>query len=324
MCTALSLTTRDHYFGRNLDLDRSYGEEICVMPRAFPLAFRAMGSLPAHYAMIGMAIVVDGMPLYYDATNECGLSMAGLNFPGNAYYAPAAEGKDNVAPFEFIPWILAQCRSVAEAKVLLSRIRLADIAFNEQIPPAPLHWMISDRAEDIVVEATRDGLHIYHDPVGVLTNNPPFEHHLSHLQNYRHLRRDNAEVPRETGLPYDSYCQGLGAVGLPGDVSSQSRFVRAAFGRENSVCADTEEASVSQFFHLLSSVEMVRGVCRTDAGPFDITVYSACINTDRGLYYVTTYDHRRICCADLRGTDLDADTISRFPLPARESILRLN
>ncbi len=324
MCTALTLKTKDHYFGRNLDLDRSYGEEVCVMPRRFPLAFRKMGEITEHYAIIGMATVVDDIPLFYDAANEHGLAMAGLNFPGNAYYAPLAEGKDNIAPFEFIPWILSQCKTTADAKNLLSHINLADIPFSEQLPPSPLHWMISDSETSIVVEFMKDGMHIHNNEIGVLTNNPPFEHHIANLKQYQHLRNDNANVKREKNLPYTSYSQGMGAIGLPGDVSSMSRFVRMAFWKKYSVCEKDELSSVNQFFHLLSSVEMVRGVCKTDEGTLDITGYSSCINTDQGLYYYTTYENRRITCVDMHHTDLDSDKISRFSLITTESIYHQN
>lgn len=324
MCTALSFTTKNHYFGRNLDLDRSYGEEVCVMPRRFPLVFRQEGAMNVHYAMLGMATVVDGIPLFYDAVNEHGLAMAGLNFPGNAYYAPLCDEKDNIAPFEFIPWMLAQCKTVDEAELLLHRMNLADIAFSQALPPSPLHWMLSDRSRDIVVECMRDGMHIHDNPVGVMSNNPPFVHHLAALEQYRDLRNDNAAVKHKDEGTYTSYCQGLGAVGLPGDVSSMSRFVRLVFGRTHSVCKEDEASSVGQFFHLLTSVSMLRGICKTDEDTYDITGYTACMNTDRGLYYYTTYDNRRICCVDLHHTDLDAQTVSRFPLITEQSILYHN
>ncbi len=320
MCTALSFKTKDHYFGRNLDLDCSYGEEVCVMPRKYPLEFRKMGKRQEHYAMIGMATVVGGIPLYYDATNEYGLSMAGLNFPGNAYYAPLAEDKDNIAPFEFIPWILCQCKTVNEANDLLLRMNLANIPFSEQLPLSPLHWIISDRGCCITVEFMKDGLHIYNNTVGVLTNNPPFKYHMKNLEKYRHLRNDNRDVVHEDNLEYTAYCQGLGAVGLPGDVSSMSRFVRMVFGKENSVCEDDEKSSVCQFFHLLTSVEMVKGCCKTDEGKWDITIYSSCMNTDKGLYYYTTYNNRRITCVDMNKTVLDSDKVSCFPLIQEENI----
>ncbi len=320
MCTALTLYRKDHYFGRNLDLDRSYGEEVCIMPRRFPLTFRQMGQWEEHYAMIGMATIADRIPLFYEAANEHGLAVAGLNFPGNAYYAPLADGKDNIAPFELIPWILGQCQTVADTQHLLARMNLANIPFSDRLPPSPLHWMISDRARSIVVEAMRDGLHVYENPVGVLTNNPPFPYQLENWERYKHLRVDNAGVKRKEGLPYVSYCQGLGAVGLPGDVSSMSRFVRMAFGRTHAVCDDDEISSVSQFFHLLSSVAMIRGLCKTDEETWDITGYGACINLDRGLYYYTTYDNRQISCVDLHRADLNGSTVSRYPLLTKQRV----
>lgn len=320
MCTAFHMKTNDHYFGRNLDLDRSLGEEVCVIPRRYPLEFRRMGRQTEHYAMIGIATVMDGIPLLYDAANEHGLAMAGLNFPGNAHYAPIMEGKDNVASFELIPWILGQCRTVADARDRLLRMNVADIAFSAAVPPAPLHWMICDREQALVVEPMRDGLHIRENPAHVLTNNPPLPYQLEHLARYRHLRVDNAEVKREEGLPYDTYSQGLGAVGLPGDVSSSSRFVRMAFGLEHAVSPTDEAASVGQFFHLLSSVSMVRGLCRTDAATWEITIYSSCINTDRGLYYYTTYGNRCITCVDMHRTDLNGVSFIRYPLLTQEMI----
>ncbi len=324
MCTALSLRTKDHYFGRNLDLDRSYGEEICIVPRRYPMEFRTLGKRDEHYAMIGTATVIDGIPLFYDATNEHGLSMAGLNFPGNAIYAPYEEGKDNVAPFEFIPWILGNCRSIAEASELLARIHLVNLSFSEYVPLAPLHWMIVDRDTSLVVESMADGLHVRENPAGVLTNNPPFEYQLFNLNNYRHLRVDNGENYLSASISLETYCQGLGALGLPGDVSSMSRFVRMAFGRANSVCEGDEMSSVSQFFHLLSSVEMPRGICRTPEDGWDITVYTSCVNTDRGLYYYTTYDNRQITCVDMHRADLDGKTVSRYPMVTEPQILYQN
>ncbi len=320
MCTALQLTTKDHYFGRTLDLDCSYGEEVCVMPRNYPLEFRKMNKLEHHYAIIGMATVVSDVPLYYDGTNEYGLAMAGLNFPGNAYYYPMKKEKDNVTPFEFIPWILGQCKTVAEARKFLGHINLVDIPFSDKLPLSPLHWMIADKEESIVVESMKDGLHIFDNPVGVMTNNPPFNYHLSNLNNYRNLRVDNGENSFAKEIPLEVYCQGLGAIGLPGDVSSMSRFVRIAFNRGNSVCEEDENSSVSQFFHLLASVSMTRGGCLTDTGKWDITVYTSCMNVDKGLYYYTTYDNQQINCVNMHNVDLETDKITRVPLVLEQGI----
>ncbi len=324
MCTALHITAKDHYFGRTLDLNRSYGEEVCVMPRNFPLQLRKLEPMNSHDAIIGMAAVVEGIPLFYDGVNEHGLAMAGLNFPGNACYVPPQEGKDNVTPFEFIPWILGQCHNLSQARELLERINLVNIPFSEHLPLSPLHWMICDRDAALVVEAMVDGIHIHENPAGVMTNNPPFEYQMQNLINYRNLRVDNGENSFSKEIPLQTYCQGLGALGLPGDVSSMSRFVRIAFGRANARFEDKEAACVGQFFHLLSSVEMIRGLCKTEEGDWDLTVYTACMNTKQGLYYYTTYENRQISCVDLHHTDLESGELRRYPLITKEQIFAQN
>ena len=178
MCTAATYKTADFYFGRTLDYEFSYGDEVAVLPRNYALAFRHMGTLKAHYAIIGMAYVVGDYPLYYDGINEKGLGMAGLNFVGNAVYQEVGEGRENIAQFEFIPWILAQCASVEEAREKLDKMNLVGTQFGEQLPAAQLHWIIADEKECIVVECMVDGLHVYDNPVGVLTKNTPFTHQM--------------------------------------------------------------------------------------------------------------------------------------------------
>ena len=158
MCTAVTYTTADTYFGRTLDLEYSYNETVTVTPRRFPFVFRHAGSLESHYAIIGMATVADGYPLYYEAANEKGLGMAGLNFPNNAHYFPCESGKDNLAPFEFIPWILSQCATVHKAREKLSRLCLCDTPFSEAFPLSPLHWIISDRHHSHESDCCRIGI----------------------------------------------------------------------------------------------------------------------------------------------------------------------
>ena len=187
MCTAATYKTKDFYFGRTLDYEFSYGDEITVTPRKFPFEFRHMGKRYSHYAIIGMAHVAGGYPLYYDAINEKGVGMAGLNFVGNAVYQAVEAGRDNVAQFEFIPWILGQCADLDEVRALLDRMNLVGTPFSEQLPSAQLHWIIADRNAAITVECMADGMHIHENPVGVLTNNPPFETQMFLLNNYQGL-----------------------------------------------------------------------------------------------------------------------------------------
>lgn len=312
MCTAISYKTCDHYFGRTLDIELSYGECVCITPRNFPIRFTDGRELKNHYAIIGMAAVVDDYPLYFEAANELGLGMAGLNFPGNACYFSPDKNKENVAPFEFILRILAPCKSLGEAASALENINLCNINFSKNLPLSPLHWMIADSSGCLTVESTKEGLKIYENPVGVLTNNPPFDYHLTHLADFVNLNTKEPKPPFWT--PAETYSRGMGAIGLPGDLSSASRFVRAAFTKENSVSKGDENESLSQFFHILGTVEQTRGVTELSDGVYEITAYTSCINTDKGIYYYKTYENSCISAVDMRKSNLDSAELSLFPL----------
>lgn len=314
MCTAVSYQTKHHYFGRNLDLEYSYHETVAVTPRHYPFRFRCGAQMEQHYAMIGMAYVQEGYPLYYEATNEKGLSAAGLNFPGNAVYHPQDERKNNIAPFELIPWLLGQCASLKEARELLERINIRQENFSAQLPASPLHWMVADKTGALVIESMADGLHIHENPVGVLTNNPPFSFHMHNLTQYQYLSRHQVENKLSAAVDLPPFSRGMGAMGLPGDLSSASRFVRAAFTRLNSVCDGSEVQSVSQFFHILTSVEQQRGCVQMEDGAYELTIYSCCCNTDTGVYYYTTYDNRAITAVDMYREDLEGSAVVSYPL----------
>ena len=320
MCTAATYQTKDFYFGRTLDYDFSYGEEVAITPRNFPFHFRHQDRMDNHYAMIGVAHIAGNCPLYYEAVNEKGLGMAGLNFVGNAVYGKAQPGRDNVATFEFIPWILAQCATLTEARALLERISLTDTPFDEKLPPAQLHWMIADRSGAIVVESVQEGLRVYENPVGVLTNNPTFDRQMFQLNNYMYLSPKDPHNLFSDKLDLRTYSRGMGALGLPGDLSSQSRFVRVAFVKMNSLSGDSEEESVSQFFHILGSVDQQRGCCEVGEGKFEITIYTCCCNADKGIFYYTTYDNHQITAVDMRLEDLDAGALITYPLIREEQI----
>ncbi|KKI19582.1 choloylglycine hydrolase [Sphingomonas sp. Ag1] len=324
MCTGLSFTTKDHYFGRNLDYEMSYGEAVTFTPRNFPIALRKLPPIEAHHAIIGMATVANNYPLYYDGTNEKGLSMAGLAFSGNAAYLPAAAGKTNVTSFEFVLWVLAQFETVAEVEAALPSVNLFDEAFSEGMPTSPLHWIIADRDRSITVEPLRDGLKVYDNPVGVLTNNPTFDMQLFNLNNYMHLSRYPPTNNFSSAITFDIYSRGMGALGLPGDLSSPSRFVKATFTKMNSVCGDSESESISQFFQILGSVAQQRGCANVGDEKYEITIYSSCCNTATGIYYYTTYENSQITAVDMHKENLDGHDLAVYPLVRGQQIRMQN
>ena len=273
-----------------------------------------------HYAIIGMAHVAGDYPLYYDAINEKGLGMAGLNFVGNAAYADPVSGKENVAQFEFIPWILSQCATLEEARQKLSNMNLTNTQFSKNFPCAQLHWILADTSGCLVIESMKDGLHIYDNPVGVLTNNPPFPQQMFQLNNYQSLSPRQPANTFAPGLELQSYSRGMGALGLPGDLSSASRFAKVAFTKMNSISGKTESESVSQFFHILGSVDQQRGCCEVDEGKYEITLYTSCCNTTKGIYYYTTYENHQISAVDMTHENLNSTNLIRYPVLTEQNI----
>lgn len=315
MCTAITLHTKDHFFGRNLDLELSFGEEVVITPRNYPFHFRKTSSIKSHYAIIGMALIKDDYPLYFDATNEEGLSAAGLNFNGYAYYNPDyLEDHINITPFELIPWLLSQFKSVDEVLLALDKLNLIAINFNQNIPLSPLHWIIADKNRSITLEATKKGLNIYDNPCGVLCNNPSFDYHLLNLNNYMHLSPKQPNNNFSHALNLVSQSRGTGGLGLPGDLSSSSRFIRATFNKMNGITKDDEKSSVNHFFKLLASVEQIKGLNDLGNDEYEMTIYSSCVNLDKGIYYYKTYDNPTINAIYLNNVDLNSDKLIAYPL----------
>ena len=309
MCTAITYKTKDFYFGRNLDVERSYNERVVITPRNFEIKMRCVTALKTHYAIIGMATVINNFPLYFDATNEKGLSMAGLNFPENADYKPFHEKLNNITPFEFIPYILGKCKNIYEALEEVNKINLVNMNFSENLPLSPLHFIISDRTKSLTVESVKDGLKIYENPVGVLTNNPTFDYHLMNLNNYMTLNEGKCENKFSDELKFNNYSLGLGALGLPGDFSSPSRFIKATFVKYKSKLGSSEKESVNQFFHILNSVAMPKGCVLVRDGEYEYTRYSSCCNVDKGIYYYKTYDDFNIKKIDMNSFDFNTNEL---------------
>ena len=313
MCTAFHFVAEDHYFCRNLDLDYHYDENIIITPRGYRYPFRHISQPNIHYAMIGIATKIDDVPLYYDAVNEKGLCMAGLNFPGHAVYRSPSFTKVNIASFELIPWILNQCASVDEAENLIKKINICDISFSKELAPTPLHWIIADRHRAIVVEPMKDCIHITPNPIGVITNNPPLPYHIQNLSNYINLTPEQPSNRFSKKLELNAYSLGMGALGLPGDFSSSSRFVRCAFLKENSIWGNTEEHRIHQAFHILDNVAQLDGCVKTALG-FEKTIYSICCNASKGIFYYTTYNNRQITGIHMDNCDLEGKNLITLPM----------
>ena len=209
---------------------------------------------------------------------------------------------------------MGQCTTVNEARKLLDRINFLAEPFSPHFPIAQLHWIISDKNSSITVESVKDGIFVYDNPVGVLTNNPPFPVQIFNLNNYMGLSIDTPKNCFSEHLSLNAYSRGMGAIGLPGDLSSMSRFVRVAFTKMNSLSENDEKSSVSQFFHILGSVEQQRGCCRLANEKYEISIYTSCCNADKGIYYYKTYDHHSIVGVDMNREELNGEALISYKL----------
>ena len=320
MCTAVFMKNKSTLFGRNLDLEYHYNEKITFVPRKFPLNFSSSAE-KEHYTIIGTAIIAEGFPLFYDGMNEKGLCAAGLNFPGEAVYLPEREGFYNVASFELIPQILGFCKNISEAKGFLEKTNITEKSFSKSFPPTPLHWIFADKTGCITVEPLKNGLKISENPAGVLTNSPDFGFHMKNLANYLNVSPCEPENRFSEKIKPEPYSRGMGGIGLPGDFSSASRFVRAAFAANNSV---SEGAEVSQFFHILGYTEQINGCVRLPEEKLEKTIYSNCFDIEKGVYYWKTYENSRIRAVDMKKENPDGDKIKTFPMFSEEDVEFLN
>lgn len=292
MCTGMRFVDTDGrmFFGRNLDWTFDYGERVLVIPRGFEPASPFGATTRCKHALIGMGIVEEGQPLLFDAGNDAGLAVAGLNFPGYAAYEPApVEGKANVAAWEFPLWVAANFATVDEVAEALADAVVVDEPIAPKWPSSLLHWIVGDANRSIVVEYTSAGMQVFDNPVDVLANQPGYGWHAENLRNYLNVSSD-FEAAGSFGAPLAPFGAGASQRGLPGDYSSPSRFVRAAYVNANYPAKEGEPANVSRLFHSLSQVAMVEGGAMAHDGRSEKTLYTSCFSASTGGYYFNTYD----------------------------------
>lgn len=315
MCTSILYCPNNHYFGRNLDYEIAYGQKAVIIPRNFKFEYRELPASDSHYAFIGVSVVDSNYPLLCDGINEKGLGIAGLNFAGIGKYFPKKDGKKNIASFELIPYLLSNFTTVDEVKDALSDANILDVSFSEEYPAAVLHWLVGDKTgKSIVIEQTESGLHVYDNPVHALTNNPEFPNQLTKLADYADIA---PAQPKNTLVPdtkLNLYSRGLGTHHLPGGMDSSSRFVKATFALAHAPKGKTEIENVTNFLHVLQSVEQAKGLDEVAPNQFEFTMYSDCMNLDKGILYFTTYNNNRVCAVDMKKENLDSDQLITYEL----------
>lgn len=330
MCTALTLKTEDGYtlFGRNMDLEYNFNQRVQLIPRNYAYKNHITDeNCHTKYAILSMGTLLGNEhPTLADGMNEKGLACAGLNFPDYIYYATeAVEGKINIAPYDFMLWVLSNFSSVEELRGPLENINLVAKPYNEETPIATLHWIVKDTTGAcIVIESTKNKLHIHDNHIGVLTNSPTFDWHITHLNQYVGLSSYQAENTSWGDQKLTPSGHGLGAFGLPGDSSSISRFVRIAFFKSILPPIPTLEKGISEYFKLLSNVSMTNGIIIKPHNQYEITIYTSGMCLEKGIYYYTTYTNQRINAIDMHKENLDATEIKAFDFLDAEDIHHQN
>ncbi len=307
MCTAIS---KGNLFGRNLDLDYSIDGKVIFIPRNHPFTFLHLDKTNNHYAILGIGLLVDDYPLYFDAFNECGLAGAGLNFPDNAKFNQVQENKNNLSPYELLPYVLSHFKNADEVEAFLKTANLIDVPFSKDIPLAPLHYIFADKNRSIVLEQDKDGLHVYDNSVNVLTNNPIFPIHLNNVKQLSKISNEyfNDYVKSLNIIP-DSV--GFGSFGLPGDYSSRSRFLKAAYLTKYVNLPDDEEKKIIVFIDMLKSLSFFRGVALSKRDEQEKTIYSSCMNLNN-----LSYSYRLEYSNSLRSVEINPslDNIATWDL----------
>lgn len=313
MCTGVRFSDDkgNMYFGRNLDWSCGYGQKVVVTPRGYKYKSAFLGELkPHHGAIIGMAIVEENVPLYFDCANEEGLAIAGLNFPGYAAYAPVpVEGKTNIAAYEFPLWVVMHFSTVDDVERALSDATIVAKPINDKYPVSQLHFIIGDSKRSIVVEYTKNGMEIHHNDVDVLTNQPGYGWHLENLRNYLNL---NPEMPSEVdwrNAKFTAFGSGSLMRGIPGDYYSPSRFVRVAYLNTHYPVKTGEADNVSRLFHTLTGVAMIDGAAEMANGDYEITVYTGGYSSATKTYYYNTYENPAIQSVALENYDLTSEAL---------------
>lgn len=312
MCTGVRFSdaSGNMYFGRNLDWSTGYGQKVVVTPRGYKYKSAFLGEMANSPAIIGMGIVAENTPLYFDCANEHGLAVAGLNFPGYAAYAPEAiDGKTNVAAYEFPLWVALNFTSVDEVEKALSDVVIVAKPINDQYPVSELHWIIGDAKRSIVVEYTAAGMEIFKNDVDVLTNQPGYAWHKENMRNYMNLFPQMPKEVKWREAKFTAFGSGSLMRGLPGDYYSPSRFVRVAYLNTHYPVQADEASNVSRLFHTLTGVAMIDGAAAMADGQFEKTVYTGGYSTATQTYYYSTYEDPAIKSVALKDYDLDSTEV---------------
>ena len=325
-CTGITLKSEDGAFvyGRTLEFAQDLDSDLIIVPRGYTytgstpsgksgLTWKVKYAFTAMNASIKPNLVADGL-------NEKGLAVGAFYFPGYAKFQTYEENfaKKTISPIEFPAWLLSKFATIDQVKKNINSCRVVDVILKEWSFVPPLHFFVIDKqGKSIVIEYMNNKVKIHDNPIGVITNAPAFDWHITNLNNFINMSC-LGELPKKLGnLTLKPFGEGSGMLGLPGDFTPPSRFIRAAFLSKNVFVGKDALATVKQVFHVLNQFDIPKGtVCKSkdQKGMCGKTQWTSACDTNNIRYYVHTINNRTIRMIDLKKANLNAKEIVTVPI----------
>ena len=330
-CTGITITPKDGsvIFARTLEFASDIRSSIIVLPRGTECVGTAPGDKPGlrwktKYGIVGTNAF--GEPVTVDGLNEKGLHVGLFYFPGFAKYQKVGPGDSGkaLAPWELGPFLLGTCSNVNEAVAAAKNVLVGDVVEKNMGFVPPVHYIVTDASgKSVVLEHVDGELKIHADPLGVLVNSPTFDWHMTNLSNYVNMSVSNVPKIDVSGTEIKGLGQGSGMLGIPGDFTPPSRFVRAVAFSKSALPVDTAKDGVLQAFHILNQFDIPKGAARgIEHGRevADYTLWTSASDLKNLRYYYRTYENSRIRMVDLNAVDLDAKEIRTISMRGEEQI----
>ena len=311
MCTSITMTASDNsvLLGRTMDFSFELDPEMAIFQRDFPLYFRYKKEpLTNHYSFLGLSQDIGGR-FIADGLNEWGLGGAALYFEGYAHYDQEIE-PSSLAPHEVLMWVLASCKSIEEVREVFTTYKIiaTKLDFIKSVPP--LHWVFTDSTgASIIVEPQAEGVMIYDNVLGVLTNSPDYSWHYTNVRNYIGVSPKQVDSKILYGMEFKPFGQGSGTFGIPGDFTPPSRFIRTLYAKLGIKKAQNDYELLINAVHVLNQVDIPKGNVITPRNTLDYTQYTSYMNLNHKRYHYRLYDEIDIKTIDLFSFDLDGENI---------------
>lgn len=336
-CTGIRLIAGDGtvVYARTLEFGTDLDSDVIMIPRGYA----RIGVTPqgdglkwtSRYASLGANGV--GLPYLFDGLNEKGLAVGSFYFPTTAGYMKfnPGEASRTIAPWQVGSWILENFANVEEVKHSIGSVTVAEVVFKQWGFVPPIHYVVHDASgKSIVIEYVDGKLHIHDNVLGVMTNSPTFDWHMTNLRNYVNFSMTNLPPAKVGSLTLIGFGQGTGMLGMPGDFTPPSRFVRAVAYSTSVLPAKTGDEAVLQAFHILNNFDIPKGSLREDQKDAhgnviaDYTLWTSASDLKARRFYFRTHENSQIRSIDLMKMPLDAKSISTISMKGPEVIRSLN